>query len=98
MIRTAAAGLVWLLAACGGAECPEARDCPACPEGEVVSTPGGEVVATPVVETPSGDAAALVMDGIPDVPPALHDRMQRWLETRSAFLESISDDGTSVLV
>lgn len=47
----------------------------------------------------SGDASAVVvLDGTPSIPPELHERLQQYLETRSAYAESIAPDGSSLLV
>ncbi|MBN8610916.1 MAG: alpha/beta fold hydrolase [Deltaproteobacteria bacterium] len=87
------------LTACGGAQ--TAAPCPACP-GPVaaVCPPIGETA----VDTDAASARGVVddgvvrLDGTPEVPAALHDRLQQYLETRSATLQGMSDDGSAMLI
>src|SRR5688572_4614081 len=74
-----------LLAACGSAPCPSVP---------VATTTG---VEAPPPETPA-DARVVVLDGTPEVPPELHARLQQYLETRSAYADSIAADGSKLLV
>jgi dipeptidyl aminopeptidase/acylaminoacyl peptidase len=47
----------------------------------------------------SGDTRAeVVLDGTPEIPPALHARLQQYLETRTATVQDIDDDGDAMLV
>lgn len=60
--------------------------------------------ATPVVETtPPGDTpaeagATLVLRGTPEIPEELRVRLARYLDTRSAGLSSLADDGKTILI
>lgn len=40
----------------------------------------------------------VVLDGTPEIPDQLRDRLRQYLNTRSAWIESLSDDGTTVLI
>src|SRR5690242_11820082 len=76
--------------ACGGApECPPAP-IPECPIAE----------APPPVEPapPTVDAAPVALDGCPEIGPELRARLNPYVNTRSASLDAIAPDGSSVLV
>ncbi|WP_157069287.1 prolyl oligopeptidase family serine peptidase [Sandaracinus amylolyticus] len=90
--------LATTIAGCG-ATCPPsthttattAAEDPA-PEPTPAAETGGET-------TPTADASAMVvLDGTPAIPPALHTRLQQYLETRAATAESIAADGSSLLI
>ena len=76
-----------LLLACGTA--PSARSCP-----EVVAAAGAEAPAAPTADA-TGD---VVLDGTPAIPAELHARLQQYLETRTATVQDIADDGASMLI
>ena len=57
------------------------------------------VFALLVSSTASADETpTLVLDGTPPIPAEIGDRLERYLEGRSAWLRGISDDGESVLI
>ncbi len=67
---------------------------PASPAPPPVTTAAGPGATT-------GDASAqpdVVLDGTPEIPPALHARLQQYLETRTATVQDVSDDGEALLV
>ena len=85
--------LVLLLAGCGAAP---ARCIESSPE---VSRAAADVPATPMAEaSPPVDTREVVLDGTPEIPAALHARLQQYLETRAASVQDIADDGGALLV
>lgn len=91
--------LALALAACGGAQTP--TPCPACPEPTAaVCPPAVDTAAEPVAAATPGvvDDGVVRLDGTPEVPAALHERLQQYLETRSATLQEMSDDGRAMLI
>jgi dipeptidyl aminopeptidase/acylaminoacyl peptidase len=92
----AAGALVALLAGCG------AQPCPACPPA-VAACPepaAGAEQVVPVAPAEPGvfDDGVVRLEGTPEIPASLHERLQQFLETRSASLQEIADDGGSLLV
>jgi dipeptidyl aminopeptidase/acylaminoacyl peptidase len=58
-------------------------------------------VEAEVAEQPASareTVGALILDGTPEIPGELRARLSQYLETRSASLQSISDDGSEVLI
>jgi dipeptidyl aminopeptidase/acylaminoacyl peptidase len=77
--------------------------CPACPP----TTPAVECPSEAPVANESGadasppgvvDDGVVRLDGTPEVPAALHARLQQYLETRSATVQEMSDDGSAMLL
>lgn len=89
--------LALALAGCG-ASAPSAA-CPVCP---TVPTAVAPAEASPPVDAPSSvptlDDGVVRLEGTSEVSPELHARLQQYLETRSATLQQLSDDGTSMLI
>jgi dipeptidyl aminopeptidase/acylaminoacyl peptidase len=86
-----------LVVGCGGSPCPTCPPAAAavCPE----PASGAEQVA--VASTPEPgvvDDGTVRLEGTPEIPEALHARLQQFLETRSATVQEIADDGGSLLV
>lgn len=88
-----------LLAACAAPPLrePEAPPAASAPTAavSVSQVPAGAPSAGSAADKPGGP---LVLDGVPAIPDALRTRLGRFLETRSAPLGALSDDGRSVLV
>ncbi len=66
-----------------------------------METPPASTVAptdAPVAATPDTSALEVVLDGTPEIPPELHARLQQYLETRTATVQDVADDGASMLV
>ncbi|MCC6902667.1 MAG: S9 family peptidase [Polyangiaceae bacterium] len=87
-----------LLAACASPplrepEAPPAASAP--PAAVSVSQVPAGVPPSSAGDKPGGP---LVLEGVPAIPDALRGRLGRFLETRSAPLGALSDDGRSVLV
>ncbi len=85
-----------LAAACGGSYEPP----PAPPAKPVPAAPGAALAATaePASQPPASVAGQVVTRGTPSVPAELVDRFGRYLETRSASVAGVADDGRSLLV
>ncbi|HWM87230.1 MAG TPA: prolyl oligopeptidase family serine peptidase [Kofleriaceae bacterium] len=79
------------LVACTGPSAAPAASTPAVAAAGA-SAPTGAPAAT------LAPAAGLRLEGTPPVPDPLRDRLQQYLNTRSASLSDIADDGRSVLV
>lgn len=81
-----------------GASAPSVA-CPVCPSAP---TEAAHAEASPPIESPSSvptqDDGVVRLEGTPEVSPELHARLQQYLETRSATLQQLSDDGTSMLI
>ncbi|MCK6536403.1 MAG: alpha/beta fold hydrolase [Polyangiaceae bacterium] len=88
-----------LLAACAAPPLrePEAPPAASAPTAavSVSQVPAGAPSAGSAADKPGGP---LLLDGVPAIPDALRTRLGRFLETRSAPLGALSDDGRSVLV
>jgi dipeptidyl aminopeptidase/acylaminoacyl peptidase len=101
-IETMVAVLALAVAACGGNEhaCVELPSEPAAASGADESAPSpsepdaGAAAIAPTVR----DQGTLHFDGTPEVPPELHARLQQYLETRTATVQDISDDGARLLI
>ncbi|MCC7536943.1 MAG: hypothetical protein IT379_12055, partial [Deltaproteobacteria bacterium] len=97
-LHRALASWVVLLVACGAAQpaATPSRAPASCPDAGPPAADAG------VAADASAPAAAadetVVFDGIPDVPASLTTRVNRYLNTRSAWLESMSDDGRAILI
>ena len=79
------------------AGCPEPEACPEVVPAPTAST-GEETTATvEPVEAPA-PANNLVLDGTPEIPAELRDRLRQYSNTRSASLSGISANGASMLV
>ncbi|MFO0681644.1 MAG: alpha/beta fold hydrolase [Sandaracinus sp.] len=85
---------LWLLALAG---CGGAAASTSCPEARTAAPATGTTAAPSEGESGSSDAM-VVLDGTPEIPPALHARLQQYLETRMATVQDVSDDGESLLV
>lgn len=91
-MRVRSSVLVLLVVGCGasgnaGSACTEAAP------GRATSG-GGTAQTTTITESD----ATVVFDGTPEIPPALHARLQQYLETRTATVQDIADDGEALLV
>jgi len=91
--------LVLVLAACGSQPCPAcppAASVPECPAAGSEATVAEAVAPA----TPPGviDDGVVRLDGTPEVPEELHARLQQFLETRSATVQEMADDGRSMLI
>lgn len=64
--------------------------------------PLADIDARPAADDPASPLAAdgktVVLSGTPELPRALRERMNQYLNTRSATLESLSEDGARVVV
>lgn len=88
------------LSGCGGT-CPPPATSTSTAAAEPAATPpetGGDASGGEAAPPPVADTGSVLLDGTPAVPPELHARLQQYLETRSAWAESISPDGTRLLV
>jgi dipeptidyl aminopeptidase/acylaminoacyl peptidase len=86
-----------LVAACSG----RAASGPALPgngAGEPVAPPPVGPSAPPTAGEAPGEEATLVLDGTPPIPEALRTRLEAYLETRSASIMDLADDGKSMLI
>jgi dipeptidyl aminopeptidase/acylaminoacyl peptidase len=76
--------------------------CGAAPERVVIAAPDCpapvEAPATVAEQAAPDTSATVVLDGTPEVPPDLHARLQQYLETRTAVVQDIAEDGSSLLV
>lgn len=73
------------------AGCASAPPCPA-----PAAVP--EVMAPVAQSAPAKPAGPLIVEGAPEVPQALRDRMFQYLDARSAALRDISADGKTLLI
>ncbi|MCS6797177.1 MAG: prolyl oligopeptidase family serine peptidase [Myxococcota bacterium] len=89
------------LAACG-ADCPRPRAAPT--PSAVCETAAPSPQPTPptppdaAATAPAPDTRTVVLEGTPEVPPELLARLDRYLETRSAVAQSLTEDGRHLLV
>lgn len=97
-----ARSLVWSIAltlmGCGAS-----APCPVCPTLPTTAQSEPETIAeaAPPEATssvPFVDDGVVRLEGTPEIPPALHARLQQYLETRSATLQELSDDGSAMLI
>ncbi len=92
--------LLTSLVGCGAGQAD--RPCPACPPitDQAACPPPSSTETTTVATAAPGvqDDGVVRLDGTPEVPPALHERLQQYLETRSATLQEMSDDGSAMLI
>jgi dipeptidyl aminopeptidase/acylaminoacyl peptidase len=91
------------IAGCGAAPCPTPAAPAASEQASAASEPTTAEGSAPAEQAATrGDGAAsnaaVVLEGTPEIPPELHARLQQYLETRSATAESISPDGSEILV
>lgn len=72
----------------------------ACPEiGPAPTATTGQEATTVEAETPTPPAEGnLVLDGTPEIPASLRDRLRQYTNTRSASLAGLAADGQSMLV
>jgi dipeptidyl aminopeptidase/acylaminoacyl peptidase len=89
-----------VLAACGAdpgpAPAPAAAVCPEPATGGEVAAP---LPAAPAPATsPPAETRTVVLDGCPEVSPALRERINQFINTRSASVADLSADGTSLAV
>ena len=78
-----------LLFGCGGAATQGAS----CPDGTPRITTGSSSTTSAAESTDQ-----VVLDGTPEIPASLHARLQQYLETRTATVQDIADDGNSMLI
>jgi dipeptidyl aminopeptidase/acylaminoacyl peptidase len=94
-MRSSLSTVITLLAAFGCGS-----DCPAAQTADDVSDAPAEDEVTVVAADAAGAATdeTLVLDGTPEIPEALAERMRQFQNTRSATVLSIGDDGERILV
>ena len=66
--------------------------------GEPVAPPPVGPVAPPSAGVAPGEEATLLLDGTPPIPEGLRSRLEQYLETRSASIMDIADDGKAILI
>jgi dipeptidyl aminopeptidase/acylaminoacyl peptidase len=96
-MRQHALSLALLLASGCGSALPPEKELPPPVRAPLAPPLIGKAAAAPA-GLPDDDGATLVVRGAPPIPPALRERLNRYLETRWAKLEALSDDGKSALV
>jgi dipeptidyl aminopeptidase/acylaminoacyl peptidase len=97
MNRFVLSSLLLVVSACGAPTLVEPTASPAPPASVIPVDVSG--AAPEKSEAPAARSeGALVLDGVPPIPDALRERVGRYLETRSAALGGLSDDGRSMLV
>lgn len=89
-------------AACTREPCPSPAASPSWTAGAEPTTAEGSSpqeleTSRASIDRESG-RETVVLDGTPEIPVELHARLQQYLETRSAFVESIAPDGTRLIV
>ncbi len=85
-----------LAVACSGKNAPG----PILPPGagEPIAPPPVGPAAPPAAGVAPGEEVTLLLDGTPAIPEALRARLEQYLETRSASIMDIADDGKAVLI
>jgi dipeptidyl aminopeptidase/acylaminoacyl peptidase len=78
----------------GGADSPLASERNVAPSAASPSQPAAETPGAPAAPPSAG----LRLEGTPPIPEALRERLQQYLNTRSASLLDIADDASSILV
>jgi len=66
--------------------------------GEPIAPPPVGPTAPPAAGVAPGEEATLLLDGTPAIPEPLRARLEQYLETRSASIFDIADDGKAVLI
>ena len=66
--------------------------------GEPVAPPPIGPAAPPSSGVAPGEEATLLLDGTPPIPDELRQRLEQYLETRSASIMDLADDGKSMLI
>jgi dipeptidyl aminopeptidase/acylaminoacyl peptidase len=66
--------------------------------GDPIAPPPAGPTTPPPATDPPGATATLVLQGTPEIPDELRGRLEQYLETRSAGLTDISDDGKAILI
>ncbi|HLU68450.1 MAG TPA: S9 family peptidase [Kofleriaceae bacterium] len=100
-MRSTAISLVLLVAACSGGQKGSGSAALPAPPGAgepVAPPPAGPTAPPPDSGAPGAAAGNLVLEGTPPIPDDLRARLQSYLETRSASLADISDDGKAILI
>jgi dipeptidyl aminopeptidase/acylaminoacyl peptidase len=87
---------LFLALACSG----RAASGPALPPtgGEPVAPPPVGPAAPPSSGVAPGEEATLLLDGTPPIPEELRQRLEQYLETRSASIMDLADDGRSMVI
>jgi dipeptidyl aminopeptidase/acylaminoacyl peptidase len=94
----------WLLGlGCAGPQTDPGATTPAAPPAApvVAEAPPAPQVAAEVAPVPSHvvlDNQTLRLEGTPEVPASVRQRIERYLETRSAGLGDVRDDGAAMLI
>jgi dipeptidyl aminopeptidase/acylaminoacyl peptidase len=98
-MRLRTLGLALTLAACGGVSCgtgrvgmggPPPADTPA------AATDKLPLAAPPAPGVPRTERGALVIEGVPEIPPALAERTHQYQQTRAAGLQGWLGDGVLI--
>lgn len=76
--------------------CPEPEACPEIEPAPSATT--GEETASEETETAAAPEGNLVLDGTPEIPQSLRERLRQYTNTRSASLVGLAADGASMLV
>ncbi len=90
---------LWVLVSlgCGAAPAP----CPAAPAAPIAVAPAASaapvVAPSALLEAPR-ELPQLVTDGVPDTTPELRAALAPYLDSRNAYVESLSDDGAVMLL
>jgi dipeptidyl aminopeptidase/acylaminoacyl peptidase len=88
------------LVGCGSQPCPACPSTTPAAECPSTSTASADAAPAPAPARAEGvvDDGVVRLDGTPEVPEALHARLQQYLETRSATVQEMSDDGRAMLL
>lgn len=89
-----------LVTACGGDVKPVVQPAPVPVAPAPAVDPAPPSAPAPAVDdgVPRTDDGTLLLEGTPAIPDALRAEVSRYLDTRSASLDSLADDGRSMLI
>ena len=90
--------LLFVAAACSGKSSPGPMLPPGSSAGEPLAPPPVGPTAPPSAGVAAGEEATLLLDGTPAIPEAMRVKLEQFIETRSASMQDIADDGKSILV
>jgi dipeptidyl aminopeptidase/acylaminoacyl peptidase len=92
IVRGAALAAAALALACAGRAQTSSIECPACPRQAAAKSQQEQSASEPKAADP------LLLDGTPEVPAELAQRLDQYLNVRAASLLDIDDRGTALLV